>query len=327
MDSSLPGLSNKEALTMGAVLDGVRLAVVGGDDREIYLIPELQKLGAEIIGFGLEKSPIADNIEHAASIKELMSKADALLFPMFGADERGLVKAKYSSSPILLNKEVLESIPPGVPLFIGFARPALKKATEKLNITLYEIANRDDVAILNSIPSAEGAVQMAMEATNITIHSSLSYVLGLGRFGTTLVRLLKGMGANVTVVARKPADLARAIEMGVQAINFAQLPEEIGNAEIIFNTVPALVLHREILDKVSREAVIIDLASIPGGTDFEYARMLGIKAQLAPGLPGIVAPKTAAKILAKVYPPIILEHLNTKSKAASTKERGVSHEI
>ncbi|NLM21445.1 MAG: dipicolinate synthase subunit DpsA [Peptococcaceae bacterium] len=310
---------------MGAVLEGVRLAVVGGDDREIYLIPELQKLGAEIIGLGLEKSPLLNSIEHAASFKELILKADALLFPMFGADERGLVKAKYSNSPFFLNKEVLESIPPGVPLFIGFARPALKKAAEKLNITLYEIANRDDVAILNSIPSAEGAVQMAMEATNITIHSSASYVLGLGRFGTTLVHLLKGMGADVTVVARKPADLARAIEMGVKAIDYDQLAEEINKAEIIFNTVPSLVLHREILDKVSREAVIIDIASIPGGTDFEYARMLGIKAQLAPGLPGIVAPKTAAKILAKVYPPIILEHL--RANAIAVSKGGGSNEI
>jgi dipicolinate synthase subunit A len=179
---------------MGAVLEGVCLAVIGGDDREIYLIPELQRLGAEIIGLGLEKSPLENRIEHAASFKELMTRADALLFPMFGADERGLVKAKYSNAPIILTKEILESVPPDVPLFIGFARPALKKAAESLNIKLVEIANRDDVAILNSIPSAEGAILMAMEATNITIHSSQSFVLGLGRCGTTLVHMLKGMG-------------------------------------------------------------------------------------------------------------------------------------
>jgi len=299
---------------MGAILKGVRISVIGGDDREIYLIPELQRLGAEIIGLGLEKSPLGNSIKHAGSFKEVMA-ADVLLFPMFGVDERGLVKAKYSHRPIFLNKEVLESIPPGVPLFIGFARPALKKAAVNLNIQLLEIANRNDVAILNSIPSAEGAVQMAMEITNITIHSSESFVLGLGRCGTTLVHLLKGMGAKVTAVARKPADLARAVEMGVKAIDYVQLEEEIGRAEIVFNTVPVLILQRDLLDKMSREAVIIDLASIPGGTDFEYAQMLGIKAQLAPGLPGIVAPKTAARILAKVYPSLILEHLSSDCKS------------
>ncbi|NLP43875.1 MAG: dipicolinate synthase subunit DpsA [Peptococcaceae bacterium] len=295
---------------MGAVLEGIRLAVIGGDDREIYLIPELQKMGAEIFGLGLEKSPLGNSIEYVASFKDIMAKnVDALIFPMFGADERGLVKAKYSEKPIFLNKEVLECIPHGVPVFIGFARPLLKLAADQLKVTLIEVANRDEVAILNSVPSAEGAIQMAMEATNITIHSSQSFVLGVGRTGLTLINMLKGLGAKVTAVARKPADLARALEMGVNAVDFTRLKEEIAKAEIVFNTVPALVIDRAILDNMSREAVIIDLASIPGGTDFEYAQILGIRAQLAPGLPGIVAPKSAGKILAKIYPQLILQYL------------------
>jgi dipicolinate synthase subunit A len=283
----------------------------------------LQRHGACIIGLGLEKSPLGNSIEHAKSFKDVLAKADALLFPMFGTDERGLVKAKYSNSPIILNNDVLESIPPGVPLFIGWARPALKIAVQNLNINLIEIANRDEVAILNSIPSAEGAIQMAMEATNITIHSSESFVLGLGRCGITLVNMLKGMGARVTVTARKPADLARAEELGVRVIQYHDLFDAIGKAEIIFNTVPALILNRELLDQMSREAVIIDLASIPGGTDFEYAQMLGIKAQLAPGLPGIVAPKTAGRILSKIYPPLILENLAVNRRIFS---EGGGHE-
>lgn len=294
---------------MGAVLEGVRLAVIGGDDREIYLIPELQRLGAKIIGLGLEKSPLGNSIEHANSLQEVMEKADVLLFPMFGTDERGLVKAKYSNSPVFLDNEALESIPPGVPIFIGWARPALKMAAQIMNIPLIEIAFSDEVAILNSIPSAEGAIQMAMEATNITIHSSQSFVLGLGRTGITLIHMLKGMGAKVTAVARKPSDLARAVEMGVEVTDYSGLVSEIKKADIVFNTVPALILNRNILEEMPRDAVIIDLASIPGGTDFEYAKQLGIKAQLAPGLPGIVAPKTAGKILAQIFPREILKHL------------------
>jgi len=302
---------------MNAVLEGVRLAVIGGDDREIFLVPELQKCGAKIIGLGLEKSPLGDSIEHARSFTEVIAKADALILPMFGTDARGLIKAKYSSYPIILNNEVLESIPPGVPLFIGWARPALISAAQKMNIDLVEIANRDEIVILNSIPSAEGAVQMAMEATNITLHGSESFVLGFGRCGMTLVNLLKGMGARVTCVARKPADLARASEMGVHVASFADLEKEISRAEIVFNTVPALVLGKEVLNKMSQDTVIIDIASIPGGTDFEYAQMLGIRAQLAPGLPGIVAPRTAGKMLAKLYPSLILEHLVTAADAAT----------
>lgn len=296
---------------MSAGLKGIRLAVIGGDDRELYMISELQKLGAYIVGVGFEKAVPIEGLTFVASPREAVGQVDALLFPMYGTDERGVVKAKYSNSPIILNKEVLQAIPAQVPLFIGWARPVLKSAAEMMGIRIIETAQLDQIAILNSIPSAEGAIQMAMEASTITIHGSRSFVLGLGRCGWTLARTLKGMGAQVTGVARKSADLARAIEMGLKAVHFSDLEEEIGQAELIFNTVPQPILDKVLLERVAKDAVIIDIASIPGGTDFEYAQLSGIKAMLAPGLPGIVAPKAAGKILAQVYPQLILRYLTT----------------
>jgi dipicolinic acid synthetase, A subunit len=301
---------------MSAGLEGIRLAIIGGDEREIYLIPELQKMGAYIVGVGFENASPIEGLKLVPTLLDAVGQVDVLIFPMFGTDERGVVKAKYAVSPIVLNKEVLEAIPARVPLLIGFARPALKSAAEKMGLQLIETIKFDEITILNSIPSAEGAIQMAMEATNITIHGSKSMVLGLGRFGWTLARMLHGMGAHVTGVARKASDLARAVEMGLNAIHFTDLEDEIGHAEIIFNTVPHLILDSVMLEKVSRDAVIVDLASIPGGTDFEYAQMLGIKSLLAPGLPGIVAPKTAGRILAQVYPQLILRHLTTTNPTA-----------
>ena len=296
---------------MSADLKGIRLAVIGGDDRELYLIPELQKSGAYIFGVGFNNAPTIPEMSLASTLLDVVDKVDALLFPMFGMDDRGFVKAKYSDSPILVTNEVLRAIPNHVPLFIGWARPALKLAASRFDIRVIEVANLDQLAILNSIPSAEGAIQMAMEATTITIHGSESFVLGLGRCGWTIARMLQGMGAHVTGVARKPADLARAKEMGIRPVDFLDLDQVIGQAEIVFNTIPQMVLEKKILECMLRDAVIIDIASIPGGTDFEYAQMLGIKATLAPGLPGIVAPKTAGKILAQVYPQLILRHRTT----------------
>lgn len=296
---------------MSAGLAGIRLAVIGGDDREIYMIRELQKQGAYIIGVGFEKAPSMDGIELLSSPMEAVGKVDALLFPMYGTDERGVVRAKYTDSTIVLNQELLKMMKPKVPLFIGWARPALKSAAEMLQIPIVEVANLDQVAILNSIPSAEGAIQMAMEVSAITIHGSQSFVLGLGRCGWTLARMLQGIGASVTGVARRPEDLARGLEMGLKVIHFAELKEKIQEAEFIFNTVPHMILDKYMLDQMSKEAVIIDIASSPGGTDFAYAESLGIKALLAPGLPGKVAPKTAGKILAQVYPQLILRHLTT----------------
>ena len=296
---------------MSAGLKGISLAVVGGDDRELYLIPELQKQGAYIVGVGFENASPISGMTLAPSLQEAVGQVDMLLFPMFGTDDRGVVKAKYSASPIVLNTDVLQAIPARVPLLIGWARPALKSEAENLGIQLIETKTLNEITILNSIPSAEGAIQMAMEATTITIHGSESFVLGLGRTGWTLARMLQGIGAHVTGIARKPSDLARAVEMGFHAVHLADLEKEIGRAEIIFNTVPHLLLDRVMLEKVARDTVIVDLASMPGGTDFEYAQMHGIQALLAPGLPGIVAPKTAGRILAQIYPQLILRHLTT----------------
>jgi len=98
---------------------------------------------------------------------------------------------------------------------------------------------------------------------------------------------------------------ARAYVEGWESYPFERLPEEIGRADLIFNTVPALVLTSELLSFTHPQVLIIDLASHPGGTDFQAAQRLNRRAILAPGLPGKVAPKTAGEILARIYPPLI----------------------
>ena len=70
--------------------------------------------------------------------------------------------------------------------------------------------------------------------------------------------------------------------------------------QIIFNTIPHLIMDRKKLLRVDKRAVIIDLSSYPGGVDFNAARELNLKASLDLGLPGKVAPKTAAEIIIKV---------------------------
>jgi len=143
----------------------------------------------------------------------------------------------------------------------------------------------------------------------ITIHGCTAYVLGFGRTGATLARLLGAMGAKTRVAARRKESLARIAEMTLTPIPFDQLSKSLREADAIFNTVPSMVLTGEILENVSPEAVIIDLASAPGGTDFQAADRLGIKAVLAPGLPGRVAPKTAGRILARTILGFLAEEI------------------
>ena len=86
--------------------------------------------------------------------------------------------------------------------------------------------------------------------------------------------------------------------MGFRAFLYQGLQQQVGNIDLLFNTIPTMIVTAQIIANLPSRAVIIDFASKPGGTDFRFAEKRGIKALLAPGLPGIVAPKTAGRIMA-----------------------------
>lgn len=298
---------------MSSVLTGATIAVIGGDDREIVMVPELIRMGADVRVAGISKLSVYKKVRCFDRIEDAVQDARFIILPMPGIDEKGIVRAKYGAQPLLLNKDVMMSFRDDSVLITGVARPLLKQLAAQRGLKLLEIADNDEVVILNSVPSAEGAIQMAMEATDITIHGSTVIVIGFGRCGITLVRMLMGLGAKTSVVARKPRDLARIREMGLLPVSYDEFPDSLRQADIVFNTVPSLVLTRDLLSRAKPSVYICDIASAPGGVDFAAAGELGLNAVLAPGLPGKVAPRTAGLILAKVIPDLILTELNSSS--------------
>jgi dipicolinate synthase subunit A len=203
----------------------------------------------------------------------------------------------------------MKAFPKHAIIFTGLARPYLKKLCAKYDLSFVELMQRDDVAIYNSIPTVEGAIMMAIQNTNITIHNSNTLVLGLGRVGITLARTLQAIGAQVKVGISDSSDYARAFEMGVTPFYLHELEEYAEEAELIFNTIPAQILTASVLARVRHDAVMIDIASKPGGIDYQYAEKRGLKAILCPSLPGIVAPKTAGRILATTIRQLMMEEI------------------
>lgn len=137
-------------------------------------------------------------------------------------------------------------------------------------------------------------------------------VLGLGRTGFTMAKSLQGLGAKVKVGVRSEKDVARAEVMGWEPFLTRDLGDHVSNIDLIFNTIPTMIVTAQILSKMPLSSVIIDLASAPGGCDFRYAEKRGIKALLAPGLPGIVAPKTAGLIIAGSLVQLISDEFKTR---------------
>lgn len=296
-----------------SMLTGVQVLLIGGDARQLEVIRRLSELDAAVTvsGFdGLRTLP--DGTVDNELRDELFDKADAILLPAVGTDDNGIIPAAFSNSELRLTDAQLARVPDHCKVYAGMARPYLKSLCASRGIELVELFERDDVAISNSIPTAEGAVKMAIENTDITIHGSSCMVLGLGRTGLTLIRTLQGLGARVLAGVHRPEHFARAQEMGAKPFYTRDLLDYAANIDLLFNTIPTMIVTAQMIARMPSRAVIIDLASKPGGTDFRFAEKRGLKAILAPGLPGIVAPVTAGRIIADCVTQLIMEDISAR---------------
>lgn len=295
------------------MLTGEHIAFLGGDARQLEVIKSCIKQNATVslIGF--------DNLQSSFSganrrelTPDLLETVDRLILPIVGTDESGYIDSLFTSKKIVLTEEHIQVLSPDCVIYAGLAKSYLRNLCDRYGILLIELLKRDDVAIYNSIPTAEGALMMAIQNTDITIHNSQCIVLGLGRVGMTLARTLNKLGAKVRVGIRRQDHSARAFEMGLDPFYLEDLNNQVENVDLLFNTIPALVVDATVIKQMSHQAVVIDLASRPGGVDFQYAEKRGIKALLAPSLPGIVAPKTAGQILARSIIDLIMEDIEKR---------------
>ena len=190
-------------------------------------------------------------------------------------------------------------------VFSGAISKNIRRLFEINNIQYYDLMDRDDVAIKNAIPTAEGAIKIAMEKIDKTIYGSNMMVLGYGRVGKVLCDRLHKLGANVYCEARKEKDLAEIYSMGYNGVSLNHLDKHLDNMDVIFNTVPFMILTQKILENINPKILIIDLASAPGGVDYSFASSLKLDAGLYPGLPAKVAPYTAATYLKEAIDSII----------------------
>lgn len=286
-----------------ARLDGWDIVLAGGDAREEILARELEKKGARVSLVGFDNYNFATGERAKVGLPE---RADAIICPLAGIDTTGCIYAPFAAGELNL-AVFLTLLRKGLLFLCGRLPEEQQEFLEQRGVRVAITADMDEIAIYNAVPTAEGAVEIAMRESTITIHGSKVLVIGSGRCGLPLAKTLQGMGAEVTVAARRREALAMARALGFFGLAVTELESAAGSFDFIFNTVPALVLHSDVIRRVRTGAVIVDIASPPGGTDFESARKRGIKGFLAPGLPGKVAPVTAGRILAGVYPHILLE--------------------
>ena len=282
--------------------------IVGGDKRISILAKELLKDGNNVYTFANKVEDI-EEIEKIADIKKYAY--DIVISSMPLTKDNKNVYTPLSDKKVSL--EGLKEISAGKILIAGKIPSDFDEFQDKniiLNnsessnnqkiqprIKCFDILKDEVTTILNTIPTAEGAIQIAMEETDYTLSEMKVLVIGFGRVGKTLANILSKMGLDVYCEARKDTDLAWIKAYGYKPMPLEKMKNNLCKMDIIFNTVPFQILDKSTLILLNRNTLIIDLASAPGGVDYEVAKKLGIKAILASALPGKVAPNTAAEYL------------------------------
>ena len=199
----------------------------------------------------------------------------------------------------LQRENILKLVRPGSVLFAGGIPAEYEKKAAKKGIVCVDYLKDEYTAMENTVAAAEGLLAEAICRSSRNLFGSSCLVLGYGRCGSTLVSYLKKFSCHVTVAEKEEKVRARAGLLADRVIAPSKLPLYLGSVQYIFNTAPAMVLPRALLEYVSADALILDMASAPGGVDYQAAEEKKLQAVLLPGLPGRYAPYSSAEILAK----------------------------
>lgn len=270
----------------------LRIAVVAGDEREREIARLAAATGARVRAFGFPwPEGGIDGVERAASAAEALQDADYALFPIPGIAADGSLFAPEHPEPIVPTAELLGAMKPGATIVLGVADANLRAAAEPHGIAFDEYEHDRELMLLRAPAIVEGALRIAVEHTDVTIHASEVVVVGYGTIGGLLATTLRALGADVTVAARNPVQRADAYAIGARPLPLADLPANAHRFRMVFSAVPAPVVGREVLERLPAGSLVMDLAAPPGGADLELARELGHRAVWARGL-GRRAPVT-----------------------------------
>jgi len=311
-----------ENITMASSAN-MKVGVIGGDLRQLVAAQAIAEAGYETAVYG------SDNYEgelgmaiRCVNLGDAVNKSDFLLLPLPYSLDGIHVNTPLSNTEIHLS-DVFGKLTSGQTVLVGKINDEELQDiqnmichTDKANIKIIDYYEREDLTILNSLPTAEGAINIAMQEIPGTISNSKALIMGYGRIGKLLAHKLCALGADIRISARKPEDLAWIEAFGYSAVTYNEIDGCLHEFDVIFNTVPSLLLDETRLRNIKKDCVIIDLASNPGGIDFMAAKNLGRNVIWALSLPGKYAPLTAGKILARTLKMIMEDETEAEEKEA-----------
>ncbi len=284
------------------MLKNKKIAIVGGDERQRALADYIAK-DEKVFVYA---SPASENknIIIANTLEAAVKGADIILLPLPSFEKDLSIKnsggvtlaeiAKYSSGA----------------LFMGGVTANAENEAKRLNLTLIDYYKDELLQQLNAIPTAEGAIAVAMKSRKKTLAGSKILITGYGRIGKHTAKLAAAFGAKVFVAVRSAIARSEAEAQGYTSADIYNMNGILPEIDIIFNTVPSEVFLEEQLSQIKKDAILIELASAPYGVEFCKAEKAGINVILAASLPGKVAPVTAGEAIGETVKEILKKREN-----------------
>lgn len=275
---------------------------LGGDRRQIVAANVMHDMGWSTSVYANCNATMAKG-KRQENLSSALAKSNIVVLPI------PVARSFYlNGSDNILLSDILEQIKTDTLVLGGKIPTDVCMQLNKKQIRHIDYYN-DEFQILNALPSAEGAVGVALREMPITLSGSRCFIVGYGRIGKLLALKLQLLGANVTVGARKPSDLAFATSHGYQTLSISDgIPcRPLSSFDAIFNTAPICLFDRERLLSMNKETLYFELASAPYGVDFATAEELGLRIICAESLPGKYSPISAGIILAESVLHILLK--------------------
>ena len=280
----------------------LNIAILGGDRRQRYAVQRiLQEFdGLRLWGMSYGVEPPDGTVE-VSTAAEALEGAQVVLLPL-PTTKDGLTLSCEGETADRIPLSLLSEMIPAGALVIGGKIPEsfLCKLRER-GLRVVDYFHSEQFQVKNAYLTAEGAVSIAANYLTRTLRGAEIAVTGYGRIAEQLCDLLLGIGAKVTLLARREGDLALAKVRGCRTV---RIDEEgrfrtavLHGYDLIYNTVPVWLFDRSFLEQVDRETVMVELASAPGGFDICSAKELGSNICWAPSLPGKYAPQSAGELV------------------------------
>ncbi len=255
-----------------------RVFICGGDMRSVYMAEYFKKKNIDVRLYGHSPKDKFDGLNNAeVAILGLPAVKDGMVY-MPGCQRK------------MTFYEFLKECPPKISVCGG--RFTLKEYSEAeaLDIKLFDYSEDEVFQIENALYTAEGAVARVIESTPCSLHYCRILIVGYGRIGKTLAKLMSGRMQNVAVYARKERARAECKVNGIEAVSELSCCDKY---DVIINTVPYTLFDDNLLSSTKKDVLIVDLSASPGYVDKELCRKNDRKLLYLPGVPLWSAPQSA----------------------------------